>query len=145
VVVVLELCLRGPVLLVPEPLFSYRLLGFKTQVDMAGALSMQGGIAVCWSCMTIEMLRAIWLAPLGAITRIGLGASFVVNFCVLNWRVATHLRRDLAHNIRSAMSEKRWGRSAVLLVVGALVYPVYNRLTKAVFNRARRAGDGARA
>jgi glycosyltransferase involved in cell wall biosynthesis len=142
VVVVLELCLRGPVLLVPEPLFSYRLLGFKTQVDMAGALSMQGGIGACWSCMTIEMLRAIWLAPLSAPARLGLAVSLVVNFCVLNWRVAAHLRRDLVHNIRAALSDKRWGRFALLLVVGALVYPVYNRLTRAVFNRARRAGDG---
>jgi glycosyltransferase involved in cell wall biosynthesis len=137
VVVVLELCLRGPVLLVPEPLFSYRLLGFKTQADMAAPLSTQGGIGVCWSCMTIEMLRAIWLAPLEAPARLWLAASFVVNFCVLNWRVAAHLRRDLAHNIRIALSEKRWGRSAVLLVIGALVYPVYNRLTRAAFNRAR--------
>jgi len=145
VVVVLELCLRGPVLLVPEPLFSYRLLGFKTQVDMAGALSMQGGIGACWSCMTIEMLRAIWLAPLSARARLGLAVSLVVNFCVLNWRVAAHLRRDLAHNIGAALREKRWGRSAILIVVGALVYPVYNRLTRALFHRARQAGEGARA
>jgi glycosyltransferase involved in cell wall biosynthesis len=137
VVVVLELCLRGPVLLVPEPLFSYRLVGFKTQPDMAVALSTVGGIEVCWSCMTIEMLRAIWLAPLGAPARVWLAATFVVDFCVLNWRVAAHLRRDLAHNIRTALRERRWGRWAVLLVVGALVYPVYNRLTRAVFNRAR--------
>src|SRR5439155_24556600 len=58
--VLLELCLRGPVLLVPEPLFSYRLIEVKTQPDMAGALGMRGGVEVCWSCLTIELLRSIW-------------------------------------------------------------------------------------
>jgi glycosyltransferase involved in cell wall biosynthesis len=137
VVVELELCLQGPVLLVPEPLFSYRLLSVKTQPEMAGALGSHGGIGVCWSCLTIELLRAIWLAPYSVPKRLALAASFVFNFCVLNWRVAAHLRRDLAHNIHISWGERRWGRAAVLLVVGALVYPVYNRFTRAVFNRAR--------
>jgi glycosyltransferase involved in cell wall biosynthesis len=141
VVVELELCLRGPVLLVPEPLFSYRLLSVKTQADMAGALGSHGGIGVCWSCLTIELLRAIWLAPFRVPTRLALAASFVANFCVLNWRVAAHLRRDLAHNIGAAWAEKRWGRWAMLLVVGALVYPVYNRLTRALYRRATRESE----
>jgi glycosyltransferase involved in cell wall biosynthesis len=138
VVVTLELCLRGAVVLVPEPLFTYRLLTFKTQPDLAGGLGPQGSIGVCWSCMTIEMLRAIWLAPYRFPTRLALAVSFLVNFCVLNWRVAAHLRRDLARNIRTALHEKRWGRSAMLLVVGALVYPLYNRLSRALYHRATR-------
>lgn len=138
VVVVLELCLRGPVVLVPEPLFSYRRIEVKTQPDLAGGLGPQGSLAVCWSCMTIEMLRAIWLAPYRAPTRLALAVSFLVNFCVLNWRVAAHLRRDLASNIRSALREKRWGRAAMLLVIGALVYPFYNRVTRAIYRRGRR-------
>jgi glycosyl transferase family 2 len=137
VVVELELCLQGPVLLVPEPLFSYRLISVKTQPEMAGALGSHSGIGVCWSCLTLELLRAIWLAPCSVPKRLALAASFVFNFCVLNWRVAAHLRRDLAHNISISWGERRWGRAAVLLVVGALVYPVYNRLTRAVFNLAR--------
>lgn len=142
VVVLLELCLRGTVVLVPEPLFSYRLIAVKTEPGMAVSLSSDGGIGVCWSCMTIEMLRAIWLAPFGVPERLALAVLFLVNFCFLNWRVAAHLRRDLAPNIRIALRERRLGRSAVLLVVGALVYPVYNRLTQALYHRARRAGEG---
>lgn len=138
-VVELELCLRGPVLLVPEPLFSYRLPASKAQADLASGLGTPSSTSVCWSCMAIEMLNAIWLAPHPAPTRLALAASFLVNFCVLNWRVAAHLRRDLARNIGTSLREKRWGRSAMLIVIGALVYPVYNRLTRALFNRARRA------
>jgi glycosyltransferase involved in cell wall biosynthesis len=143
VVVTLELSLRGPVVLVPEPLFSYRLVAFKTQPDMAGALGSHGGIDVCWSCLVMEMLRAIWLAPYGVPTRLALANSFVFNFCLVNWRVAAHLRRDLGRNIRIALRERRWGRSAVLLVIGALVYPVYNRVTRALFRRARRTKEAA--
>jgi hypothetical protein len=138
VVVLLEQCLRGPVLLVPEPLFSYRLIAVKTQPDMAGALGSHGGVGVCWSCLTIELLCAIWLAPYGVATRLALAASFLVNFCFLNWRVAAHLRRDLAHNIRIALRDRKWGRSALLLVAGALVYPVYNRVTRSLYRRATR-------
>lgn len=137
-VVTLELCLRGPVLLVPEPLFTYRLLAVKTMPDMAGALGPQSGIGVCWSCLLVELLRAIWVAPFSAPARLAMAASFVINFCVLNWRVAAHLRRDLGLNIRASWRERRWGRAAILILAAALVYPIYNRFTRAVFNRFRR-------
>jgi glycosyltransferase involved in cell wall biosynthesis len=137
VVIELELCLRGRVVYVPEPLFSYRLIGFKTQSEMAVGLGSHGGIGVCWSCMAIELLNSIWRSPHGAATRIGLAASFLVNFCVLNWRVAAHLRRDLAHNLGSALRERRWGRAALLLLMSVMVYPLYNRATRSLFNRLR--------
>jgi glycosyltransferase involved in cell wall biosynthesis len=136
VVVTLELCLRGPVVLVPEPLFTYRRIAAKTQPDLAGGLGPQGSIGVCWSCMTVELLRAIWLSPHRLPTRLALAASFLVNFCVLNWRVAAHLRRDLAKNITASWRDKRWGRSAMLLVIAAAVYPLYNRVTRALYHRA---------
>ena len=90
------------------------------------------------NCLAIELLRAIWLAPFPVPTRLAFAGSFLVNFCVLNWRVAAHLRRDLGRNIGTALRERRWGRFAVLLVMGVLVYPIYNRFTRAVFNRFRR-------
>jgi len=138
VVVTLELCLRGPVVLVPEPLFSYRQPAAKAQAELAGGLGGQGGIGVCWSCLTIELLRAIWLAPFRMPTRIAMAASFLMNFCVLNWRVAAHLRRDLGANVRASMRDKKWGRSAVLLLISAMVYPLYNRVTRALYRRGRR-------
>ncbi|MFI5284060.1 MAG: hypothetical protein ACHQ0J_13170, partial [Candidatus Dormibacterales bacterium] len=141
VVVLLELCLRGPVLVVPERLLSYRLVAVKNQPDMAGSLSSQGGIGVCWSCLAVELLRSIWLAPYTMSARVALCASFLVNFCLLNWRVAAHLRRDLASSLGVAARDKKWGRWALLLLMAALVYPVYNRVTRAVFNRARRADE----
>jgi hypothetical protein len=86
--------------------------------------------------MTVELLRAIWLSPHRLPTRLALAASFLVNFCVLNWRVAAHLRRDLAKNITASWRDKRWGRSAMLLVIAAAVYPLYNRVTRALYHRA---------
>jgi len=137
VVVTLELCLRGPVLLGPDPLFFYRLVAVKTMPDMAGALGPQSGIGVCWSCLLVELLRAIWLAPFGAPTRLAMAASFLVDFSVLNWRVAAHLRRDLGLNIRAAWRERRWGRAAILIIAAVLVFPIYNRFTRTLFNRLR--------
>lgn len=141
VVLELELCLRGPVAYVPEALFTYRLVGVKTQSEMAGGLSAQGGVGVCWSCLALELERSIWLSPLSAPRRLWLAASFLVTFSLLNWRVAAHLRRDLARTLGEAWRERRWGRVALLLAMAALVYPVYNRLTRAVFNRLRGRGS----
>lgn len=141
VVVLLELCLRGPVLLVREPLFAYRRFRAKTPEDLAQTLAgpaTQAGIPVCWSCMTLELLRAVMESPHPFPTRLLLLASFVLNFCTLNKAVAAAIRSDLLANIRSAAREGKWGRVVTLATVGALIYPLHNPLTRAlyrVFNR----------
>lgn len=142
VIVLLELCLRGPVLLVPEPLFSYRRFQGKTQEDLALGLSgsaPQETVPVCWSCLTLELLRSIWLAPVGTAEKLGLTAEFMLRFCVLNVPMVAGIRRDLTPSIKRAWSERSWGQLGVLLAVGALVYPLHNRVTRALYRGSRRA------
>lgn len=150
VVALLEICLRGPVALVPEPMFSYRRFQVKTMQDLAGGLDrgQGGGITVCWSCMAVEMLRAVWLAPYSVPARLVLVMSFLLNCCVLNHYLGNAIRSDLTDNVRTAAAAKKVGRVAALLLIGSFVYPAYNRLTRALYRRLRppsveRAGRAA--
>jgi glycosyltransferase involved in cell wall biosynthesis len=137
VIVELELCLRGPVVLVPEPLFTYRRYRVKTFQELAGGLDTAGGITVCWSDMALEMLRAVWLAPYSIPTRLVLVVTFLVNCCVLNHYLGNAIRSDVTPSIRNARREKKFGRFAALLLIGCFVYPAYNRLTRALYRRVR--------
>jgi hypothetical protein len=145
-VVLLELCLRGPVAYVAEPLFSYRQFRAKTQQGIAVLLTgspQQGQVPVCWSCMTLELLRSIWLAPTRWVKKVAYSAGFIINFCLLNVMVAAGIRTDITPTIKRAAAQQAWGRLAVLLVVGALVYPVHNRVTRGVFRFVKRARRGS--
>jgi glycosyltransferase involved in cell wall biosynthesis len=137
VILQLELCLRGPVVLVPEPLFTFRRYHVKTITELAGDLGTVGGIEVCWSGMAVEMLRAVWLAPYVVPTRLVLVMSFLVNCCVLNHYLGNAIRSDLTPSIRTALHARRFGRLAALLLIGFFVYPSYNRLTRALYRRVR--------
>lgn len=140
VIVLLELCLRGPVLLVPEPLFMYRRFQGKTQEDLAVGLSGSAPretVPVCWSCLTVELLRSIWLAPVGRTEKVALTAEFMLRFCVLNVPMVAGIRRDLTPSIRRAWSQRHWRQLIVLLSIGALVYPLHNRVTRSIYRFAR--------
>jgi glycosyltransferase involved in cell wall biosynthesis len=137
VIVQLELSLRGPVLLVPEPLFTYRRYRVKSFDELATGLGTAGGITVCWSDMAVELLRAVWLAPYSIPTRLALVMSFLMNCCVLNHYLGNAIRSDLTPSIQSALRDRRLQRFASLIVIGAFVYPSYNRLTRALYRRVR--------
>jgi glycosyltransferase involved in cell wall biosynthesis len=139
-IVLLELCLRGPVVLVPEPLFAYRRYRVKTFQELAGGLDKSGGITVCWSCMAVEMLHAVWLAPDGVPARLTLAMSFLLNGCVLNHYLGNAIRSDLTTSIRNAWRGRRSGRLAALLLIGTFVYPAYNRLTRTLYRRLKSHG-----
>ncbi len=148
VIVQLELSLRGPVLLVEEPLFTYRRYRVKSFEELASGLGTAGGITVCWSEMAVELLRAVWLAPYSIPTRLGLVMSFLTNCCVLNHYLGNAIRSDLTPSIQSALCERRFQWLASLLMIGAFVYPSYNRFTRALYRRVRphraeMAGSGA--
>jgi glycosyltransferase involved in cell wall biosynthesis len=140
VIVQLELCLRGPVVLVPEPLFTYRRYRVKTFQELASGLDTAGGVTVNWSGMAVEMLRAVWLAPYSVPTRLVLVASFLMNCCVLNHYLGNAIRSDLTRNLRTALQQKRIRRLASLLLIGTFVYPVYNRLGRALYRLIRPPG-----
>jgi hypothetical protein len=140
VVLLLEMCLRGPIRVLPDRLFSYRLFEAKTQQDMAKDLSItseRGSVPACWSCLTLELLRSIWAFRLGVIEKLRLSAALMWRFCVTNVPVAAGIRRDLTGSIRNAWRKRRWRTVWVLLLVGALVYPFHNRFSRALYRRGR--------
>jgi glycosyltransferase involved in cell wall biosynthesis len=141
VIVLMEICLRAPVVLVPQTLFSYRRFQAKTQEEIALEISVASpreSIPVCWSCLTLELLRSIWLAPAGGAEKAVLTGEFLLRFCVINVPVAAGIRKDLTTNIGEAGRGREWGRLAVLLAVGLLVYPLHNRLSRGVYRFGRR-------
>ena len=140
VVVLAEVCLRGPVALVPRPLFRYRRFRGKSADDLAHTLAAgRTGIAVCWTCLTLELLRAIWLSPHSAPRRLGILASFLLTFCLRNRAVGASIRTDLGLNLRRAFQGGHWRRVMTLLLIGGLIYPVHNRVTRAIYRAFKRA------
>jgi len=141
VIVLLELCLRGPVVLVPETLFSYRRFQAKTQEDIALELSVASpreSIPVCWSCLTLELLRSIWIVRAGRFEKVLLTMAFMLWFCVVNVPVAAGIRKDITTHIAQAWHGRQWGKLAVLLGVGVLVYPLHNRFSRSIYRFVRR-------
>ena len=141
VVVTMELCLRGPVLLVPEPLFLYRADPTRTTQHVATTLGTSDGlgpIPVNWSAMALELARSIWLAPLGAARRLGLIAQLMVQFCVFNGLAGSGMARDVLPTTAAAWRERRFGRVAALLMIALLVFPVHNRVVRAAHRLVRR-------
>lgn len=139
VVVLAEMCLRGPVALVSRPLFRYRRFRGKSANDLASTLADgQTGIPVCWTCLTLELLRAIRLSPYSAPRRLTLLGSFLLTFCLRNRAVGASIRSDIGPNLGRAFRNRHWGQVATLLLIGALIYPVHNRMTRAVYRAVKR-------
>src|SRR5260370_42079371 len=133
VVVVMEMCMRGPVLFVPERLFYYRADPQKTVQYVAsslGSISAQGAVPVNWSAMTLELARGVWHSPLNPLHRAALIVQLLFQICVFTAPLRTRIRKHLAPNLRAPWKDRRFGPFAALLVVTALVFPVQNRLVR---------------
>jgi glycosyltransferase involved in cell wall biosynthesis len=144
----LELCLRGEVLAVPEALFAYRIFSDKSQADLAVGLAGPGSptsVAVSWSNLAMEMAHSISLAPISRLEKVSLTARFLARFCLLNHTVRRYVRSDVASSAHQALSGHRFGRALGLLGVAAAVYPIQHDFGKAVFQRVkgRRRSGGA--
>jgi glycosyltransferase involved in cell wall biosynthesis len=140
VLLLLELCLRGDVLLVPETLFSYRTFADKTQDDLAAGLAASVSddrIAISWSSLALEMAHGIVIAPIGRREKLMLTTRFLFRFCLFNHTVRRYLRRDVAQSARAAISGRRYRRAIALLGLAVIVYPIQHELGKAVFQRLR--------
>jgi len=140
VVVVMEMCMRGPVLFVPERLFFYRADPQKTVQYVAsslGSTSVQGAVPVNWSAMTLELARGIWHSPLNVLHRMALIAQLVFQLCVFNGLVGLGIRKDVGANLSAAWNDRRFGRFAALIVVAALVFPVQNRVVRGGYRLVR--------
>ena len=148
VVVTMELCLRGRVVLVPEPLFWYRADPKRTTQHVATTLGTSDGpgpIPVNWSAMALELARAIWLAPLGAARRMQLIAQLMVQFCVFNGLAGSGMTRDVLPTAAAAWRERRFGRVVALLVVALLVFPMHNGVVRGAYRLLRRPSPKRRA
>jgi glycosyltransferase involved in cell wall biosynthesis len=140
VVVAMELCLRGPVLLVPERLFFYRVDRQKTTQYVAsslGSADASGPVPVNWSAMTLELARGIWLAPLNRLHKAALIGHLVIQLCVFNGLVGSGIRNDVRPNMLVAWAGRRVGRLAALIVMAVLVFPVQNRLVRGAYRLVR--------
>ena len=140
VVVVMEMCTRGPVLFVPERLFYYRADPQKTVQYVAsslGSTGVEGAVPVNWSAMTLELARGIWHSPLNPLHRAALVVQLVFQICVFNGLVGMGIRKDVGPNLRAAWEDRRFGRFAALIVMAALVFPVQNRLVRGGYRLVR--------
>ncbi len=138
VLLLLELCLRDEVILVPEELFSYRVFREKAQEDLAvGLASTADGqpIPVSWSNLALEMARSITLAPISRREKLALTRLFLTRFCLMNHTVRGYIRRDVAKTLRAALRAHRYRRALALLGLAAAIYPIQHRLGKAVYQR----------
>ena len=140
VVTEMELCLRGPVALVPERFFFYRGDPDKTPQYVAAALGTAveaGPVPVDWTAMALELTRAIHLAPLSSPRRAGLIVQLLIQICVLNGLVGSGIRANVVPSAGAAWADRRWIRFAVLVVMAALVFPVQNRLVRGAYRLVR--------
>jgi glycosyltransferase involved in cell wall biosynthesis len=140
VLLLLELCLRGEVAMVSEPLFSYRIFADKTQHDLAVGLAASDPderVGISWSNLAIEMARSIAMAPIGRREKASLTTTFLWNFCLRNHTVRGYLRRDVARSAREALSGHHYRRALALLGMAAAIYPIQHEFGKVVFQRVK--------
>ncbi|MBV8857745.1 MAG: glycosyltransferase [Acidobacteria bacterium] len=138
VVLLMEVCLRGDVLFVPEQLFAYRVFTEKTAKDMAATLepvAQQNSIPVSWSQQAFETARAVWLAPVALPHRLRLVTQFLWEFCVRHGAMHELVSADVRPALKRALAERSAGLFLGLLPVGGLVFSV--RLARRVASSAQ--------
>jgi len=143
VVLLMELCLQGPVAYIPEPLFIYRVDREKTTAQMAATLASGAGagavaVPVNWSEMAMELATAIWISRLEAPQRLALMLEFLVRFCIVNGQTGAGMRKDALPTAARFWSGRRYGRAVALVLLAALVVPVQTRLGRSSYNLVRR-------
>jgi glycosyltransferase involved in cell wall biosynthesis len=138
VVLLMEVCLRGEVLFVPEQLFAYRVFTEKTPQDMAATLepvARQNSVVVSWSQQAFETARAVWLAPAALPRRLRLVTQFLWEFCVRHEGMHELVSADVRPAMKRALATRSPSLFLGLLPVGGLVFSV--RLAKRVANSAQ--------
>jgi len=128
VLLIVELCLRGPVLVIPEKLFSYRIFRQKRGEDGAAVLGPDAAegraVPVNWTGLTREIVRSIWLAPLPRAEKLSITGGFLAEFCLRNGFVRECIRREVAGSFREAWNEGERGRSIGLASIAGLAASV---------------------
>jgi glycosyltransferase involved in cell wall biosynthesis len=128
VILMMEMGLRGEVLLVPEKLFFYRIIKGKTGHQTAAILGpvnkARAPLSMNWGGMIGELWRSIWLSPLPRMEKLTLALPFFMNFCVHNPVVRMGLYKEGLSGVAHAWRNGQYGLSLGLLLLAAVVIPV---------------------
>jgi glycosyltransferase involved in cell wall biosynthesis len=131
VILMLEMSLSGEVLLVPEKLFSYRIIKGKTGEQAAATLGPATGarssspMSVNWGRLTVELCRSIWLSPRRRPwEKLALTLQFLLDFCVRNPLVRMGLYREGLSGAAAAWRGGQYALSFGLLSIAAVVVPL---------------------
>lgn len=127
VILMMEMCLRGEVLLVPEKLFSYRVIKGKTGEQAAATLGpaqARGPMSMNWGRLAVELFRSIWLSSLRPAEKLRLAAPFFVNYCVRNPVVRMGLYSEGLSGAADAWRNGHYALCLGLLLIAAVVVPV---------------------
>ncbi|MDQ3818845.1 MAG: glycosyltransferase, partial [Acidobacteriota bacterium] len=144
VLLVTELCLLGPVLVVPEKLFVYRIFWKKSGQDAAATLGSgeeRAAIGVSWIALAKELTRAVLISGLPLLQRLGLAARFLFEFCLRNRQVRESIRTESMARVRSAWREGRYWPSAFTASVAGLLSSV-GLAERALYAVRHRLGAG---
>jgi glycosyltransferase involved in cell wall biosynthesis len=147
VVVLLEMCLRGAVTAVREPLFEYRIFRRKTQDDLARTLAPDSGqapaVAPSWTALVSALVQAVWDAPLARAERARIAAAVVRELC---WRNAAVWGPIHVEGFRGVSRAWRAGRRANAAAVSPMVLASsarwYLEAARLRLGRLSRAGGG---
>jgi glycosyltransferase involved in cell wall biosynthesis len=135
ILIVSQLCLRGEVALVPEQLFFYRYLKNKTGEKIVQSLDPSGSLYLSWIHLTIEVLRSIATAPLGAFEKLEVAWTFTSEFCWRNNAVNNLIRKESFNGVRHEFAHRRYLRALAMAGLLMILIPT---------NFFRRASASAR-
>jgi Glycosyl transferase family 2 len=124
ILMVSQLCLRGDVALVPEPLFFYRQNLERGPEEIAQSLDPEGNICLSWIHLTVEVLRSIAQASLGPREKIGVAWIFTTEFCVRNRLVSTYIYEEGFRGLRHAVAHKQYRRALSMAALAIVVLPI---------------------
>lgn len=134
VVLLLELCLLGDVILVPEKLFCYRIFSQKKTAATAAALEpspTQSSIRVNNAEVALAMAHSIWIASLQRPIKFSLIAGFLLDYCSLNVHMSV---LDAYHSAARALAQRKPRQFLTALLILALVCPTGMDEAKSYFN-----------
>jgi len=126
VILTLELCLLGPMLVLPEPLFSYRLFETRTPEEMAASIgppSGSAGVAVDWLGLYRELVRTLRTCALvSRPERATLVAVLLWGLIVENPNGRASLYLDVRARSRQALRERNYPAILRMVPLTALLW-----------------------
>jgi glycosyltransferase involved in cell wall biosynthesis len=143
-----EVCMRGEVVAVAEPLLEYRFFQTKTPEEMAESQGLRGEDAeVSWLWFVSDLLECVRLAPLPRLERLSVGAAVAFETCARNPSLRWRLRVEGFRGVRRALSRGEYRRALRLAALGSLSQAVglYDRVRHSASYRGGRIRERMKA